>query len=142
MTSDAITYIMGTKNIVSGPTLTITSYFFSKEATEAAFHDLSSLFSKLGLPMNSEKETPPEPSICLGILIDIAGNTLSIDSDKLEQSYEDCIMGSHNTSVSRETMQSRSGSCCIFITVYFWSQPSSTEFLTFLGKIVKLRKLT
>ena len=79
----------------------------SKEATQAAFLDLSALLTKLGLPMNSDKRTPPTRALtCLGIHIDIAANTLSIDSDKLRHIYMECIHASKKTTLSRKAMQS------------------------------------
>ena len=93
MTSDAITYIMQTKN--HHMWVCIDDYILvgSKEATEAAFYDLSCILTKLGLPMNSDKGTLATRVLtCLGIHVDEAGNTLSIDSDKLKQIYMECIL--------------------------------------------------
>ena len=60
--------------------------------------------------MNSDKRTPPTRALtCLGIHIDIAGNTLSIDSDKLKQIYMECIHASKKTTLTRKAMQSLLG---------------------------------
>ena len=54
--------------------------------TENDFHDLTALLTELGLPMNPNKGTPPTKSLTyLGIHIDVASNTLSIDNQKLQQ---------------------------------------------------------
>ena len=70
----------------------------SKKDTERDFHDLTALVTELGLPMNPDKQTPPTKRLsCLGIHIDIAGNTLSIDSQKLQQIYKECTHASTKT---------------------------------------------
>ena len=50
MTSDAIIYIMKTKNHHMWAYIDDYILIGSKEATEAVFHDLSSLLTELGLP--------------------------------------------------------------------------------------------
>ena len=110
MMSDAVTYIMNIKNHHIWAYIDDYILVGSKEATEAAFHDLSSLLTELGLPMNSDP--PPNPLQALtflGIQIDIAGNTLSIDSDKLKQIYMEYIHASKKTTLSRKAMQSLLG---------------------------------
>ena len=59
MTSDAVTYIMKTKNHHMLAYIDDYILIGSKEATQAAFLDLSALLTELGLPMNSDKRTPP-----------------------------------------------------------------------------------
>ena len=60
--------------------------------------------------MNSDKRTPPTRALtCLAIHIDIAGNTLSINSNKLKQIYMECIHGSKKTTLTRKAMQSLLG---------------------------------
>ena len=58
MTSDVIIYIMKTRNHHMWAYIDDYILIGSKEATEAAFHDLSTLSTELGLPMNSDKRTP------------------------------------------------------------------------------------
>ena len=58
MTSDAVTYIMKTKNHHMCAYIDDYILIGSKKATEAAFLDLSALLTELGLPMNSDKRTP------------------------------------------------------------------------------------
>ena len=105
MISEAVIYIMKTKHHHMWAYIDDYILIGSKEATEAAFHGLSSLLTELGLPMNSDTGTP-RALIFLGINIDIAGNTLSIDSDKLKQIYKECIHASKKTTLSRKAMQS------------------------------------
>ena len=82
----------------------------SKLTTNQALKDLSALLTKLGLPINPEKKTPPSRDlICLGICFNIADNTLSIISGKLQKIYRDCVHVSNKTSLGKKGMQSLLG---------------------------------
>ena len=62
MTSDAVTYIMGTKNHHMWAYIDDYILVGSKEATEGAFHDLSIMLTEVGFQMNWEKRTPNQSS--------------------------------------------------------------------------------
>ena len=82
----------------------------SKEEADKAFSQLSDLLDELGLPMNSDKQVSPTKALtCLGININIARNTLSIDSHKLEAIYEECCMVRRRKKVNKKGMQSLLG---------------------------------
>ena len=110
MTSDAIAHIMQTKNYKIFAYTDDYIMVGSKAHTERAFHELTALLTELGLPMNLDKRTPPTKALtCLGIRIDVASNTLSIDGQKLHQIYKECIHVSTKTHVSKKAMQSLLG---------------------------------
>ena len=57
------------------------------------FAELTSQFTELDLPMNPDKRTPPTRALTrLGINIDIAYNTLSINHMKLQAIHEECTV--------------------------------------------------
>ena len=110
MTSDAIAHIMQTKSYKIFAYIDDYIMVGSKAHTERAFHELTALLTELGLPMNSDKRTPPTRALtCLGIRIDVASNTLSIDGQKLHHIYKECIHVSTKTHVSKKAMQSLLG---------------------------------
>ena len=58
----------------------------------SAFQFLTLLMQELGLPLNWDKYTPPTRRLtCLGIVISISDFTLSIDQDKLDLIYQECL---------------------------------------------------
>ena len=88
---DAIEHFMQCKVYKMFPYIDDYILVTSEEAADTAFQHLSNLLVKLGLPMNSDKRTPPAKAItCLGINIDIESNTLSIYQDKLITKQMEC----------------------------------------------------
>ena len=71
---------------------------------------LCDLLKELGLPLNQDKVTPPAKKLmCLGIDIDINNNTMNIAQNKLKANYEECIMVSCKTFLSKQAFQSLLG---------------------------------
>ena len=63
----------------------------SPKATAQQHFDTLVSISQLGLPSNTEKQIPPCRALtCLGIMIDIDANTLSIDPEKLNSIHTEC----------------------------------------------------
>ena len=74
------------------------------------YNTLSDLFIELGLPMNMEKRTPPSKILtCLGILINIETNTLSIDQEKLLTIHEGCLHVAGKKYLTKKAFQSLLG---------------------------------
>ena len=74
------------------------------------FQCLASLLAELGLHSNPDKQTSPCCKLtCLGILIDLDANTLSIHPDKLQSIYSDCIDASTRRHLTRTRYQSLLG---------------------------------
>ena len=60
--------------------------------------------------MNPDKRTSPTRALtCLGIHIDIAANTLSIEGTKLQQIFDEYIRANQKSTISRKAMQSLLG---------------------------------
>ena len=108
--SNAIMYITANKNHNMWAYIDDYSLVGSKKATEATFQDFSLILTELGFPINSDKRTPPTRALTfLGIHIDIAANTLSIESTKLQQIYAECTRANQKSTFSRKPMQSLLG---------------------------------
>ena len=74
------------------------------------FRQLHGLLQDLGLPINTDKLTPPcKDLICLGIRIQIPKASLSIDPHKLRAIHDECLHVSHRTYLSKKNFQSLLG---------------------------------
>ena len=74
---------------------------------ERHFQKLFDLFSELGLPMNRDKVTPPTRVLtCLGITIDLDNNSLSIEHSKMNEMFEECILVSKKSTLTKKQFQS------------------------------------
>ena len=66
-----------------------------------------SQITDLGLPINPDKKTAPTRRLtCLGISIDLDTNTLSIEPNKLDEIYAECLQISTKTHLTRKKFQS------------------------------------
>ena len=82
----------------------------TEDSAHSQFKDLSDLISDLGLPMNPYKKIAPTRTLtCLGISIDLDANTLSIEKNKLEEIYAECLQVSTKTHLTRKKYQSLLG---------------------------------
>ena len=91
LVSDAIAHFMKAKGYKMFPYIDDYILVASEEVADTAFHYLLDVLVKLGLPMNSDKRTPPTKAItCLGINIDLELNILSIDQEKLAAIHMEC----------------------------------------------------
>ena len=74
------------------------------------FEDLYDIITDLGLPINPDKNTAPTRRLtCLGISIDLDGNTLSIEQTKLQEICAECLQVSTKTRLTRKKFQSLLG---------------------------------
>ena len=110
MLSDVITYVMAWQSF------RIFAYiddFVAVSPTHLsceAFCALSDLIRRLGLPMNEDKRSPPCKALtCLGINIDLASNVLSIDHEKLQAIYSECLKTRSAKSLNQKAYQSLLG---------------------------------
>ena len=77
---------------------------------DAPFEFLMSLLSELGLEVSTKKLVPPSTSVvCLGILIDSQGRTISIPPQKLAQIVNLCSLWADKTYCSKRDLQSLLG---------------------------------
>ena len=91
MVADAIAHIMSTGGGKVLPYVDDFVVVAEEDIAQGLFDDLANLFTEVGLPMNPDKIVPPCTSVtCLGIIIDIFNNTLSIDHNKLSSIYHEC----------------------------------------------------
>ena len=108
--SDAIAYIMKREGIQLRCYIDDYIAVVPKSKADSAFHRLCDLLNELGLPINSDKLTPPTKRLtCLGIDFNIKNNTMSIAKDKLEAIYGECLQVSTKTSISGHKYQSLLG---------------------------------
>ena len=79
----------------------------TEDVAHSHFADLYDLVSDLGLPINPDKKPPPTRRLtCLGISIDLDANTLSIEQNKLQEIYAECLQVSTKTHLSKKKFQS------------------------------------
>ena len=75
-----------------------------------AFCALSDLIHRLGLPINEDKRSPPCKALtCLGININLASNVLSIEQEKLQAIYSECLKIRSAKALSKKAYQSLLG---------------------------------
>ena len=80
------------------------------DLADSHFEDLHDLITELGLPINPDKKIAPTRRLtCLGISIDLDANTLSIEQNKLEEIYAECLQASTKTHLTRKKFQSLLG---------------------------------
>ena len=84
------------------------------DQTYSQFAELSALVTYLGFSMNPDKINPPTiiPT-CLGILIDLDSNSLSIKQNKLDRIYAKCLQTSTKTYLSRKKFH------CLFVKLLY-----------------------
>ena len=110
MVSDAVTFIMqkhGAKIFAY-----IDDYIGISDACDAKrhFHDLHALLTRLGLPINQQKLSPPSKTLtCLGVRIDIPKASLSIDQEKLTSIHKECFHIADKKYLSKKNFQSLLG---------------------------------
>ena len=76
------------------------------DLADSHFEDLHDLIADLGLPINPDKKIAPTRRLtCLGISIDLDTNTLSIEQNKLEKIYAECLQANAKTHLTRKKFQ-------------------------------------
>ena len=81
-----------------------------RETAEEKFCVAVDLIEQLGLPVNLQKLSPPDSRVtCLGIVIDISNNTLSIDPEKIKDIRLHCISCLGKSFLSKRAFQSLLG---------------------------------
>ena len=74
------------------------------------FNFLSDLLTRLGWPINPDKQVPPSKALaCLCIRVDISISSLSIDHSKLQSIHNECFQVSGKKYLSRKKYQSLLG---------------------------------
>ena len=107
MASDAIAFIM--KGMGCEVHAYIDDYVVvaKRGLAHDQFNNLVNLLQELGLPMNEDKKTPPSQLItCLGIQIDIPNATISIDPNKPQSIFQECVKTSHKKFITKKGLQS------------------------------------
>ena len=133
--SDAIAFFMKQQGHKMFPYIDDYILVTLEDQADEAFTYLSRLLDELGLPMNSDKKTPPTKVMtCLGIKIDILANTLSIDAQKLEAIHRECIQISHKKFLSRRAFQSLLGK---LLYIHKCVEPSRT----FINRMLALFRM-
>ena len=108
--SDVIAFIIKTRGITLHCYIDDYIGVLLRDKAQNAFEQLCSLLENLGLPMNSEKLTPPTKRLtCLGIEVDIDQNIMRIQPDKLQEIYAECLKVKSKKSLSRKAFQSLLG---------------------------------
>ena len=82
----------------------ITLWLFLKSMLRKNF--VCDILDKLALPLHCDKLTPNKRLTCLGIVIDIDTNTMSISENKLKSIHDECINVNTRTWLSKRTYQS------------------------------------
>ena len=81
-----------------------------KVRADVAFQRLRMLLQELGLPVNSDKLTPPTKHLtCLGIEVDVEANVLRIAPDKLHEIHQECLQVRQKTHLSKRQYHSLLG---------------------------------
>ena len=89
--TDAVTYLMSTKNYWVMSYLDDVIGVDNPEKALGAYHSLLNLLEQLGLPVNMDKiSAPVSKLICLGIEVDAKTGTLSIPQEKLDLQDPSC----------------------------------------------------
>ena len=108
MASNAITKIMQTQGCHIFAYIDDFFIVSTADGAEHHFQALLNLLDELGLPMDPEKRKPPFRAVaCLGIHID--NNTLSIDKDKMQEIYQECLTVSTKTTLTKKNFRSLLG---------------------------------
>ena len=106
MVSDAVTYVMSKRQhrvlayiIISSP-----------DTAKGAFDELFQLLQDLGLPINHKKVCSPSRAVtCLGILVNLDENTLSIDESKVQAILSECQKFANKKHTTKKGLQSLLG---------------------------------
>ena len=107
MASDAILYIMRQETCALFAYIDDFIMVSTENDAEHHFQKIFNLFSQLGLPMNSDKVTPPTRVLtCLGITINLDENSLSIEHSKMNEIFEECIIVNTRSALTRKQFQS------------------------------------
>ena len=108
--SDAIVYIMRRKGYDLVAYIDDYIGIAPAEVAHSQFDFLSSILTRLGLPMNPDKRVPPCKALtCLGIHVDIDKASLSIDHDKFRAIHTECFHVSGKKYLSKRSFQSLLG---------------------------------
>ena len=108
-TSDISAYFRQ-KNITMYPYIDDCLFVLESDPALDQFRFAKDVICKLGLPINGDKLTPPSTKItCLGIVVDILANTLSIDLEKINDIKAHCLNTASKKFLSRRAFQSLLG---------------------------------
>ena len=106
------------------------------------FHQLHALLTDLGLPMNSNKITPPCKVLTyLGIQIDIKNSTLSIEPTKLTSIHQECIHIASKKFISKKTFQSLLGKLIYIHKCVVPSRIFINRMLDLFRKVIHKKKI-
>ena len=85
-------------------------FILERHSADMQFRFALDLITNLGLPINLDKLCfPGDVVTCLGLVIDIPRNTLSVDSEKLADIAQHCEFCSQKTFLSKRAFQSLLG---------------------------------
>ena len=108
--SDAVTFIMTSHGIRMFAYIDDYILVSPRATANDHFQRLASTLIELGLPSNPDKQTSPCRNLtCLGIRFDLDSNTMSIDSEKLQAIYAECLATRGKRHLSRTAFQSLFG---------------------------------
>ena len=106
MSSDCITYLMGTQGYWACTYLDDTVCVSSPSKANSAYLSLQNLILSLGLPINKQKLEPPSSEInCLGIMVNASTGELTIPVDKLKRVRELCWVWRSRKYATRKGLQ-------------------------------------
>ena len=110
MLSGAITYVMARQSYRIFAYIDDFVAVSTVHQSDRAFQALSHLIHKLGLSMNEGNRKPPCKALtCLGININLTTNVLSIDQDKIQAIYSECVQIKDKKHLTRKAYQSLLG---------------------------------
>ena len=94
-------------------------FILERHSAYPQFQFALDLIRNLGLPVNLDKLCfPTDVATCLGLVIDIPRNTLSIDVDKLADIAQHCEFCLQKTFLSKHAFQSLLGKLFVFGMVF------------------------
>ena len=110
MVSDAVMYVMAKCHHKIFAYIDDYIIVAHKNEAHKVFNDLFTLLEDLGLPILMEKLHSPYRSLtCLGIGIDLDNSTLSIEHNKLQDIYLECIKFNNKKYFTNRAFQSLLG---------------------------------
>ena len=133
-TSDAVCYAMRQMNY--GVVNYIDDFlgYGTPSVTDASFHTLLDVMSKLGLTISQKKLVrPATKAICLGIDVDTVAGTVAIPSDKLAEVKDTILKWDHRSHCTKRKLQSLLGT---LLYVHKCVRPARTFFPTSVGTYV------
>ena len=105
--TDLVRFIMAKKGFIVHSYIDDIYACCHKNEAQSLFDSLIQVLQAIGLPINLNKVHPPQSHLSImGIVVDLNSQTFSIEKEKLNEIYDQCLLAFTSSYITRRDLQS------------------------------------